>query len=181
MHLGRIIILALIVLLILPSLHTNAAPGTPSSAKITGEIQDMWLSNDRCYFRIKILNATDSWINYSDHSHLLFNSSWWEEKTVDAYVKYFNQSSLKNVSIPSSQGWRIGDIVSGTIWHQNDERSEWYWLNTTSKSNINYAEPLLLFIKPSTLLIVIAIGCSIAIVTGFVYYRSRRHHFEKKP
>lgn len=180
MHLGRVVILTLIIFLIIPSLQIDAGPGTPTSAKITGEIQDMWLSNDRCYFRIKILNATDSWLNSSDHSYLRLNSSWLKNKTVDAHVYYLNQSSMKNVSIPSSQGWRIGDIVSGTIWHQNDERSEWYWFNTTSKSNINYAEPLLLFIKPSTLLIIIAIGCPTAIAAGFIYYRFRRHHHEKE-
>lgn len=171
MHITRVFIFILIMLLLLPTFQSCAAPGIPSSGEITGKIWDMWLKGDRCYFHIEILTATDSWLNLSGHDYLIFNSSYWEGRSVDANVFYLNETSMKNESIPSSQGWKVGDIVSGRLWHQNDEFGEWFWFNTTSKSNINFAEPMYIFIRQSTLIIILAIGCTTSIVVGLWYRR----------
>jgi len=105
--------------------EVEAAPSPLFSAEVKGLVKDMWIANDRCNFQVVL-----TWTNRSDL----------ELETVDAWVEYFDSESNKYKIKVSSEGWKKGDEVNGTLWWQFDEKGEWYWLQIVPKSNDNYAE-----------------------------------------
>jgi hypothetical protein len=99
----------------------------PISSEIRGIILNMWFDDNGCYFRIEI-----TWSNNS-----LFDG-----KTVNSRVEYWNpEIGDYEEKISSSRGWKIGDDVNGVLWYQFDYNNEWYWLQTYSKGDFNYAIP----------------------------------------
>ena len=114
---------------LLTSTQTGAAPFY-GEATVSGVIDDMWLESDCCYFRISI--------HWSD-------SGTFDGESVDAIASFLNESTGWHEEIPSSQGWRTGDEVNATLEYAYDEFGRTYWIELTSKSDENYAEPLSYF------------------------------------
>lgn len=129
-NLGRKIIssfLIIILVLVSFSILSKGAPSLIISAEIEGFIKDMWLTDGRCCFKIEITQS---------------NRSWPDKKIVEVQVQYLDDATGNYEDMRSSQGWKIGDIINGTLFYQCDEDSEWYWFETYSKSDDNYAKPL---------------------------------------
>lgn len=127
----QIVILSSVTIaaIVLTSTQSRAAPFS-GEATVSGIIDDMWLESDRCYFRISIY--------WSD-------SGTFDGESVDAIASFLNESTGKYEVISSSDGWRAGDEVNATLEYTYDEFGETYWIELTSKSNENYAEPLSYF------------------------------------
>ena len=94
---------------------------------VSGIINDMWLESDCCYFTISI--------TWSD-------SGVFDGESVDAIASFLNESTGRYEVVPGSQGWRTGDEVNATMEYTYSEFGEAYWIELTSKSDVNYAEPL---------------------------------------
>jgi hypothetical protein len=136
------------------SLIVEGAPSLVSTSRIEGIIKDMWIVNDRCYFKIEI-----TWSN----------SSWPDEKIIVGQVTYFNNETGFYESISSSQGWKIGDKINCTRFWQGDENSEWYWFETNSKSNDNFALPLEMKAKIPEFSLSLVIFSTL-LITGLLFY-----------
>jgi hypothetical protein len=112
--------------LLLTSIQARAVP-FDGEATVSGIIDDMWLDSDRCYFRVSVC--------WSDGGAF-------DGESVNAIASFLNESTDRYEVIPSSQGWRTGDEVNATLRYTYSEFGETYWIELTSKSDINYAEPL---------------------------------------
>lgn len=102
---------------------------------VEGEILDMWIEGDCCYFVVKISKADSICSPYDPET--LRNQIF----TVVAYPGY-------EVANPSSMGWRIGDVVSGRLHIPSDGVGDG-WLRIHAKSDVNYAESATFGIKTS--------------------------------
>lgn len=137
----------------------SAAAPIGGEAAVSGVIDDMWLESDSCYFRISI--------HWSDSAPL-------SGETVDAIATFLNESTGRYEGIPSSQGWRAGDEVNATLAYLYDEFGRTYWLELSSKSDENYAEPLNYFERNPFvfyLLLIVALYVVLQIVLFIVMKR----------
>jgi hypothetical protein len=124
-----VLLLITIAVMLHASTQSRAVP-FDGEATVSGIIDDMWLESDRCYFRISIY--------WSD-------SGTFDGESVDAIASFLNESTGRYEVIPSSEGWRVGDEVNATLEYTYDEFGQAYWIELTSKSDENYAEPLSYF------------------------------------
>ena len=118
----------------------------------------MWLTDDSCYFNIEITQSNRSWPN---------------KKIVGVQVQYLDDVTGNYEDIRSSQGWKIGDKINGTLFYQSDEDSEWYWFKTYSKSDDNYAKPLTSE-KEIPIFLYLFILISVIIIFGIIIYLLQR-------
>ena len=143
---------------LLSSVASTAAPWS-SETTVSGSIEDMWLDDDRCYFRIAISwSATGALVGES----------------VDAIASFLNESTGRYDQIPSSQGWQTGDEFNATLKHWADEFSESYRIELLSKSDENYAEPLSYFERNPFifyLLLIVALFISLQVLLFLVMKR----------
>lgn len=121
----NILFIILILILDIP-MSTNADISAEISSPIKGEIVDIWIEEDRCFFRIEISESK--------------NISKWKDEIIDTHIFFYIEETEMYKDQPSSMGWKIGNQINTTIYNQGDEDSTWYWINIEPKSEINYAK-----------------------------------------
>jgi hypothetical protein len=130
----------------------------------------MWIDGG-CYFQIEITSIGQSWAPHPWGNEVV-NASSMVGRTYVAEVMYLDEGTGRNISIASSQGWKIGDSINAIIGSQGDEWGSWHWLYTVEKSDANYADYLFLGVKTVNIMIVATL--SVIIVSLWITYERRR-------